>query len=84
MTIEAVAALLFRIGGVVLLLLGLFSIAGTAMTYAALAQLRNVPQMQDTYYVVGNWTFPAALVLIGALCLVFSRPLGRVLAKGLQ
>jgi len=84
MTIESISALLFRMLGILLLLSGLLSIVGTAMTYASLAHLRDLPQMQDTYYVVGNGTFAAALLLLGALCLVLSRPLGRVLAKGLQ
>jgi hypothetical protein len=81
MTIEAVGALLFRMLGVVLLLLGALTVVGMAVSYVSVPQV----QVHDVYYVVGESTVLAALLLIsGALFTFCSKPLGRVLTKGLQ
>lgn len=84
MTIEAIGALLFRMLGMVLLLLGTFAIAGMAVSYVSFPQVHDVPQLHDVYYVGGESIVLAALFLIsGALFTFFSKPLGRVLTKGL-
>jgi hypothetical protein len=81
MKTEIVAALLVRTLGLGMFLLGALIFAQMGISYFL---LRNeVIIGQDTYFVVNSSL--QILMLVGGLALlVFSKPLGRLLAKGLQ
>ena len=80
MTIEAAGALLVRALAVVLFLLGIQALLGPVIWSLAFVS----PPTHDTYFVVGpSIVWVGVLFLSGVLLLVFSKPLGRLLARGL-
>jgi len=86
MNIETIGALLFRALGVVLFLLGMHALLGQVLWYVYFVnqRLQNT-YVHDTYFVAGpSIIWVVLLFLSGALCLLFSKALGRVLARGLQ
>jgi hypothetical protein len=80
LTSQTVAALLIRLLGVVMLVLGVLSFIGTIISYA---YLPNSVALHDTYLVAGNALPDVIVILSGALFLFFSKPLGRLLSRGL-
>jgi hypothetical protein len=79
-TLEALGALLVRALGVVMFLLGLQALLGPVIWSLFLSSRQH----QDTYFVVGpSIVWVGVLFLSGVVFLVFSKPLGRLLAKGL-
>jgi hypothetical protein len=81
MTPEIIGTLLFRLLGVVMLTLGMLSVLGMSISYFYLV---NAVASHDTYFVVGESLVSGGILLaIGALFLIFSKPLGRLLSKGL-
>lgn len=78
---EIAGALLFRLLGVVMLLLAVFSVLGDLTTHLYVA---NAVASHDTYYVVGSSIAQSLLlVTFGIVLVVFSKALGRLLSKGL-
>ena len=82
MKIETIGALLFRALGVAVFLLGIYSGLRMAILYFSFL---NSNVLQDSYFVVGESIIWVGLLFIGgALFVIFSKALGRLIAKGLQ
>jgi len=81
MKVEIIGALLIRMLGVIILLLGILMIIGTAISYIEMKQMSPI---HDTYFVVSNIIWGPINFLLGMLLLLFSKKLGHYLAKGLE
>ena len=82
MTPETAATLLFRMLGVVMLLSGFFSFIAIPVSYFSLL---NTSGPHDTYFVVGGSVIWGVLSGVGGFAaILFSKALGRLLAKGLR
>ena len=74
--------LLFRILGVLMLLLGVVPLIGTAIAYVSLSK---PGQASDVYFVLNQTLYWSVFfVALGAVFLFFSRSFGRLLARGLD
>ncbi len=75
---ENLATLLTRLGGAYYILIGLIQLLWSGFTYLSSAQNSVGPDPLDRV------TFSGTYVLVGILLIVFSRKLGRLLARGLD
>jgi uncharacterized membrane protein HdeD (DUF308 family) len=87
---EIAASLAFRFFGVIAILLGIACVGSVAISRYQwfLAPVpRVVPERfaHDTYYVIYTAHFAPGVfsILLGIISLAFSRPLGRLLTRGL-
>ena len=82
MTPEVAAILLFRMLGIVMLLLAFFSLVAVPVSYFSLL---SVSASNDTYFVAGGSVIWGGLLGVGGFAVIlFSKALGRLLAKGLR
>lgn len=80
MEIEKIAALSARIIGVISLSLGLFIVLSLIIAYF----LPKPVSYHDVYYVINDTIiFGGLFILFGGCMIVFSKPIGRFLSKGL-
>ncbi len=79
---EIIGALLFRMLGVLMFLLGAVPLIGTAIAYFSLS---IQAQANDVYFVLNqSLLWLASLVVLGCILLLFSKKFGRLLARGLE
>jgi hypothetical protein len=77
-----IGALLFRMLGVVMLLLGILIFLTIPVSYFSLL---NADVLRDTYFIVNeSIIWGGVFVIGGCVFLLLSKPLGRILAKGLE
>lgn len=79
---EIIGALLFRMLGVLMFLVGAIPLIGTAIAYMSLS---IQGEAKDIYFVLNQslyWLI--ILVAFGSMLLLFSKRFGRLLARGLE
>jgi hypothetical protein len=82
MKTEVFGALLFRMLGVVMLLLGILIFLTIPVSYFSLL---NADVLRDTYFIVNeSIIWGGVFVIGGCVFLLLSKQLGRIFAKGLE
>ena len=81
MNIKSISALATRIIGAISLTFGLLILISLAIAYVTV----NYDIHHDVYYFLYDGILSgSAFVIIGILLIVFSKPIGRLLARGLE
>ena len=84
MIIEIIAALLFRTLGVILFLTSLFVFISLAISYYSVSSSTHADITHNVYFFVFDTIIWGSILSITGLIFIFlSKPLGRLLAKGL-